>query len=143
MENHGIRPTSSAPFPEVNVAVHNNYKNRKYRGRGHGCGRSGGQGRGRGRISNRYHGGHNIDTSNHQKKNNNERQERSGQNNPSKIIENICYRCGMKEHWSHTCRTSEHLVKFYQVSIKKKGKHMETNFISQNDEMEAKDEDIH
>ncbi|KAH1082841.1 hypothetical protein J1N35_022602 [Gossypium stocksii] len=49
----------------------------------------------------------------------------------------------MKGHLSHTCRTSEHLVKLYQASIKKKGKHMETNFISQNDEMEAKDEDIH
>ncbi|XP_040930070.1 uncharacterized protein [Gossypium hirsutum] len=63
MKNHGIRPTSSAPFTEVNVAVHNNYENRKYRSRGRGRGRS--EGRGRGRISNRYHGGHNNDTSNH------------------------------------------------------------------------------
>ncbi|KAH1096924.1 hypothetical protein J1N35_013845, partial [Gossypium stocksii] len=54
MKNHGIRPTGSAPFPKVNVAVHNNYKNRKYRGRSHGRGRSGG--RGRGCISNHYHG---------------------------------------------------------------------------------------
>ncbi|KAH1031642.1 hypothetical protein J1N35_043816 [Gossypium stocksii] len=102
MKNHGICPTGSTPFPEVNVAVHNNYENRKYRGRGRGRGRSGG--RGRGRISNRYHGGHNTDTSNHQKKNNNEKQERSGQNDPSKTIENICNRCGMRGHWSRTCR---------------------------------------
>ncbi|KAK5812130.1 hypothetical protein PVK06_027541 [Gossypium arboreum] len=141
MKNHGIRPTSSAPFPEVNVAVHNNYENRKYKSRGRGRGRS--EGRGRGRISNHYYSGYNNDTSNHHKKNDNERQERSGQNNPSKIVENICYRYGMKGHWSRTCRTSEHLVKLYQASIKRKGKHMETNFISQNDEMEAKDEDIH
>ena len=141
MKNHEISPIGSAPFPEVNVAVHNNYENRKYRGRSRGRGRSGGHGRGR--ISNYYHGGHNNDTSNHQKKNNNERQERSGQNNPSKIVENICYRSGMKRHWSCTCRTSEHLVKLYQASIKKKGKHSKTNFISQNDEMEAKNKHIH
>ncbi|KAK5803805.1 hypothetical protein PVK06_031454 [Gossypium arboreum] len=131
MKNHGIRSTSSAPFLEVNVTVHNNYENRKYKGRG------------RGRTSNRYHGGHNNDTFNHQKKNNNERQERSGQNNPSKIVENIRYQCGMKGYWSRTCRTFEYLMKLYHASIKKKGKYMEINFISQNDEMEAKDEDIH
>ncbi|KAK5812063.1 hypothetical protein PVK06_027460 [Gossypium arboreum] len=66
MKNYGIRPTGSAPFPEVNVAVHNNYENRKYKGRGRGRGHS--RGRGRGRISNHYRGGHNTDTSNHQKK---------------------------------------------------------------------------
>ncbi|KAK5836390.1 hypothetical protein PVK06_012177 [Gossypium arboreum] len=96
MKNHGIHPTSSSPFPKVNVVIHNNYENRKYRGRG--CGRGHNGGRGRGRTSNCYHGGHNNDTSNHQKKNNNERQERSGQNNPSKIVENICYQCGIKGH---------------------------------------------
>ena len=41
------------------------------------------------------------------------------------------------------CPTSEHLVKLYQAFIKKKVKHMETNFISQNDGMEAKNKDIH
>lgn len=141
MKNHGIHPTSSVPFPEVNVAIHNNCENRKYRCRDCGRGRSGGCGQGR--ISNRYHGGHKTDTSNHQKKNKNEIQEKNGQNNPSKIIENICYRCGMKGHWSYTYRTSEYLVKLYQASIKKKEMYMETNFISQNDKMEAKDEDIH
>ncbi|KAK8306375.1 hypothetical protein V6Z12_D03G123800 [Gossypium hirsutum] len=89
-----VHPTGSASFPKVNVAVHNNYENRKYRGRNRGRGRSGG--RGQGRTSNRFHSGHNNYTSNHQKKNNNERQEKSGQNNPSNIVENICYRCGMK-----------------------------------------------
>ncbi|KAH1113878.1 hypothetical protein J1N35_007256 [Gossypium stocksii] len=66
MKNYGIRPTSSAPFPEVNVAVHNKYENKKYRGCGRGRGRSGGRGRGlsggrgRGHISNRYHGAENA-----------------------------------------------------------------------------------
>ncbi|KAK8305992.1 hypothetical protein V6Z12_D03G099700 [Gossypium hirsutum] len=44
MKNHGIHPTGFAPFPEVNVIVHNNYKNRKYRGRGRGRRCSGGHG---------------------------------------------------------------------------------------------------
>ncbi|XP_028798983.1 uncharacterized protein LOC114754383 [Neltuma alba] len=46
MKNHEIRPTGSAPFPEANVTVHNNYH---MRGRGHG--RSRGRGRGRGHAS--------------------------------------------------------------------------------------------
>ncbi|KAK8317552.1 hypothetical protein V6Z12_A13G117200 [Gossypium hirsutum] len=97
MKNHGIRPTGTAPLPKVNVAVHSKYGNEKYKGRdrGHGRGRSGG--RGRGHTSNRYHGVHNSDDiSNYQKKNSNEAQERGGQNNPSKVIENLCYRCGMR-----------------------------------------------
>ncbi|KAH1031464.1 hypothetical protein J1N35_043638 [Gossypium stocksii] len=66
IKNHGIRLIGFAPFPEVNVAVHNNYENIKYKGpsRGRGCsGR-----RGRGCSSNRYHGGYNNDTSNHTKR---------------------------------------------------------------------------
>ncbi|KAH1097510.1 hypothetical protein J1N35_014431 [Gossypium stocksii] len=52
------------------------------------------------------------------KKNSNKGQERGGQNNPSKVIENVCYQC---------------------ASIKGKKNNIETNFISQNDEMEAKE----
>ncbi|XP_017620920.2 uncharacterized protein LOC108465116 [Gossypium arboreum] len=65
MENYGIRPTSTAPLPEVNVVVNSNYGNEKYKGCdcGRGRGRSGG--RGRGRTSNRYHGVHNSGISNH------------------------------------------------------------------------------
>ncbi|KAK8305966.1 hypothetical protein V6Z12_D03G097600 [Gossypium hirsutum] len=116
MKNHEIRPTGSAPIPEVNVVVHNKYGNEKYkgrdrgRGRGRGCGRSGGRGR---LTSNRYHG----------------------------VIENLCYRCGMRGHWARTCRTPEHLVKLYQTSIKGKKNNIETNFKSKNDEIEAKKED--
>ncbi|KAK5784818.1 hypothetical protein PVK06_039356 [Gossypium arboreum] len=72
MKNHEIRPIGSAPFLEVNVVVHNNYENEKYRGCSHDRGRGRSEGRGRGRTSNRYHGGHNSGTYNHQKKNNNE-----------------------------------------------------------------------
>ncbi|XP_017647685.1 uncharacterized protein LOC108487855 [Gossypium arboreum] len=136
MKNHGIRPTGTAPLPEVNVTVHNKYGNEKYKSRDHG--RSGR--RGRRRTNNCYHGVHNSGISNHQKKNSNEGQERGGQNNPSKVIENLCYRCGMKGHWAHTCRTPEHLVKLYQASIRGKKNNIETNFISKNDEMEEKEE---
>ncbi|KAH1064441.1 hypothetical protein J1N35_029428, partial [Gossypium stocksii] len=64
------------------------------------------------------------------KKNNNEGQERCDQNNPSKIVQNLCYQCGMNGHCSRTCRTPGNLVKLYQLFIKKKKKNMETNFIS-------------
>jgi hypothetical protein len=40
----------------------------------------------------------------------------------SKKSKSSCYRCGMTNHWSHTCRTSKHLVELYQTSIKKKEK---------------------
>ena len=36
----------------------------------------------------------------------------------------------MKGHWSRTCRTSKHLVKLYQDSIKEKN--AETNFTHHN-----------
>ena len=52
MKNHEIRPTGSAPFPEVNVSVrNNNYDNGRGRGRR--------RGRGRGRGNYRNHGGGN------------------------------------------------------------------------------------
>ncbi|XP_016737898.1 uncharacterized protein [Gossypium hirsutum] len=91
MKNHGIRPTGTAPLPEVNIAVQSKYGNEKYKGRdrGHDHGRN--WGRGRGCTSNHYHGVHNSGISNHQEKNSNEGQERSGQNNPSKVIENLYY----------------------------------------------------
>ncbi|KAL4620574.1 hypothetical protein ACB092_06G164900, partial [Castanea dentata] len=49
------------------------------------------------------------------------------QNKPSKGHENICFRCGMKGHWSRTCRTLKHLVDLYQASLKEKGKGVEVN----------------
>ena len=46
-------------------------------------------------------------------------------------MENLCYRCGGKGHWSRTCRTPKHLVELYQQSLKDKGKKIETNFVSE------------
>ncbi|PIN20236.1 hypothetical protein CDL12_07077 [Handroanthus impetiginosus] len=57
-------------------------------------------------------------------------EDKGGQSNPSKDKENICYRCGMKGHWSRIYRTPKHLVKLYQNSIK--GKNAERNFTYHN-----------
>ena len=46
-----------------------------------------------------------------------------------KKVESTCHHCGMKGHWSRTCRTSKHLVDLYQASLK----NIETNFTEQND----------
>ena len=40
-------------------------------------------------------------------------------------------------HWSRTCYTANHLVKFYQTPLKKKGKEkIETNLINGDDPVE-------
>jgi hypothetical protein len=41
--------------------------------------------------------------------------------------------CGMKGHWSCTCRTPKHLVDLYLASIKKKEKGIEMNFANHSD----------
>ena len=59
----------------------------------------------------------------HQKWNNIEVKQENGkclQDKPPKNHENKCLRCGMKGHWSHTCRTLKHLLDLYQTSIKEK-----------------------
>ena len=54
-----------------------------------------------------------------------------------KMVTNLCYRCGMKGHWSRTCRTPKHLVDLYQESLKKKDKKVvETNFISKDESVD-------
>ena len=67
-----------------------------------------------------------------QKWNNTKAKQETGkrlQDKPPKNHENNCYTCGMKGHWSRTCRTPKHLVDLYQASIKAKKKEIEMNFI--------------
>ena len=137
MKNHEARPTGSAPFPEVNAATYHPY-NGQNRGHSHGRGRghSRGRGCGRGRGRNSY----NYDrqpknVSEYQKGENIEKDNKSGEN--SKMVTNLCYRCGMKGHWSRTCCTPKHLVDLYQESLKKKDKKaVEINFVSKDESVD-------
>ena len=120
MKNHQSHPTRFESFPEVNAI------SSQTRGRGweRGCGRG---------RNPRYHGSYNNNNSqkmkaslhhqkwNNTKWNNTEAKQENGkrlQDKTPKNHENNCFRCGMKGHWSHTCRTPKHLVDLYQASIK-------------------------
>ncbi|PIN17289.1 hypothetical protein CDL12_10050 [Handroanthus impetiginosus] len=94
MKNYEARPTGSAPFPEVNAAVFNKSGGGQNRGHNNTRGRGRGRGCDRGRNNYRYRSGNNYN-SHHQKWINNDEKEKdkSGQSNPSKDKENICYRC--------------------------------------------------
>nr|XP_009629728.1 uncharacterized protein LOC104119840 [Nicotiana tomentosiformis] len=126
MKNHKAHPTGSAPFSEVNmVAATQKFERRQnhYRGRGHSHGS--GQGHGRGRNNYRHHGG--------DKQENN----KDPQNNPLKGRVNICHMCGMKGHWARVCRTSDHFVKLYQASNKRKYNNVEAHLTFQSDDDKA------
>ena len=56
--------------------------------------------------------------------------------------ENKCHKCGMKWHWSRTCRTPKHFVDLYQASIKAKGKKVEMNFIDSDDPIDLTHLDV-
>ncbi|PIN11024.1 hypothetical protein CDL12_16378 [Handroanthus impetiginosus] len=117
----------------LNAAVFNKLGSGQNQGHNNarGCGLGRGHGHGRGRNNYHYRSGNNYN-SYHQKWINNDKKEKDkgGQSNPSRDKENICYRCGMKGHYSRTCHTPKHLVKLYQDSIK--GKNTETNFTHHN-----------
>ncbi|KAD4982650.1 hypothetical protein E3N88_19321 [Mikania micrantha] len=94
------------------------------RGRSHGLHR----GRGRGRSNTWHRESHNtkIDGGRGSSRQNTGRPHKG---RVSGDKDNICYRCGMSNHWSRTCRTPKHLVESYQRTMKEKGKQTETNLI--------------
>ncbi|KAL4618990.1 hypothetical protein ACB092_06G050200 [Castanea dentata] len=116
LKKHQYHPTSSTPFPEVNGVSFERNGGNKSRGRGRGCVRGK---KNRGRYTHYLPKGHNTP---YNKKWSKQESGKGLQNKPSKGHENICFRCGMKGHWSHTCRTPKHLVDLYQASLKEKVK---------------------
>ncbi|XP_059664121.1 uncharacterized protein LOC132309878 [Cornus florida] len=146
LRNHQSRPTGSTPILETYVA--------SSCGRGHGRGRGGrngynseyGRGKnnkhnneyGRGRNHSYYregcqslHSRNQRSTPYPQKRDYNEMKQVKGNDvaQPSKAHDNTYYQCGMTGHWQSICHTPKHLIELYQVSMKKKGKQKEMNFI--------------
>lgn len=110
MENHLSRPTGTIAPPEVNAM---SFKKKDNKGKG------AQKAPWKGKFKN---------TNNFKKK---------GQWKPKKVPsrgeygkqDQVCYRCGMKGHWSRICRTPKHIVDLYQeLHGKKKAKH-EANFV--------------
>ncbi|XP_017245812.1 uncharacterized protein LOC108217491 [Daucus carota subsp. sativus] len=138
MKNHQARPTGSTPFPEVNVVTTNDSEQNKQfgRGRGHGRGFVRGRGRARGRGFGHGRSYTHQPHSNFKKKSHHLKWTRNEEKPKGSTVvtrtESICHRCGMKGHWSRTCRTAKHLVDLYQASLKG----VETNFTEKNDPLE-------
>ncbi|XP_078154165.1 uncharacterized protein LOC144549326 [Carex rostrata] len=120
MKNHQARPTGASPFPEANAT-----SSKKGCGRGRSNFRGCGRGRGRNNVW-RRDGQYNKTKENNVVK-----------NEKGKHSENVCYRYGMKNHWSRTCRTPKHLVELYQTSLKKKEKNVEINLTENEPENEC------
>ena len=109
IKNHEACPTGVAPFPEVNAAQHNHFR----QARGHGRGKV--QAHGRGYNENFKN------SSFHQKWKNNGKNEGKG-GESGKAGENICYRCGGKDHWSRTFVHQGILLTFINNQSKTKRK---------------------
>ncbi|KAD5802674.1 hypothetical protein E3N88_14034 [Mikania micrantha] len=121
LQNHQSRPVGSRPFPKANVAYYHSS-----RGRGRGRGPSRGRGRGRSYSWKRESHNYKHDGGGESSRHNSERPSRG---RASGTQNNICFKCGMSNHWSRTCRTPKHLVEAYQRMIKDKGKNVETNLL--------------
>ncbi|KAK6115399.1 hypothetical protein DH2020_007668 [Rehmannia glutinosa] len=133
IKNHESQPTGSTPFPEVNATRAQNVNN--FRGRVRGRGRGRGRGRRRFTPYNRdnQNNSNQENTSKHLKWNRNDKKGKEKVINPENCGEK-CYRCGIKGHWSRTCRTAKHLVELYQASIHNKDKNAEAKFTSDHPE---------
>ena len=157
LKNHEIRPTGSAPHPEINnvssntprdmnQASHNSYGYNKSRGN-----RRGGQnnwrgGRGRGRNGRGRGRGYFGQTRGHEMKrySGNNQNHYRGQNNSGKDYKyepgsSTCYRCGDRGHFAKVCHSSQQRVDRYKASLK--GKNIvETNVVETDDEYDDRTE---
>ncbi|XP_058192136.1 uncharacterized protein LOC131309536 [Rhododendron vialii] len=131
LRNHEFRPTGALPFLEANrVSFPSN-------GQGRGRGYRHGRGSHNHQVRGEYIQKSSKNSEYPQKWNKWNRSEVSKENGkkvmnkPSKNSEDSWYRCDGKGHWSRTCHTPKHLIELYQVSLKEKGKEIETNFIDQ------------
>ncbi|XP_047251370.1 uncharacterized protein LOC124886587 [Capsicum annuum] len=106
MRNHESRLAGTAPFLEVNAVNFRPTKRERSPNPSRGCGRGCGS------------------TSNAKKKKGEAPKAAPRMNSESK-----CYRCGGKRHWSRTYRTPKHLVKLYQMSLKRAENNVEANFL--------------
>ncbi|XP_012856983.1 PREDICTED: uncharacterized protein LOC105976250 [Erythranthe guttata] len=139
MKNHNSHPTGSQEFPEVNANVSfpevnaNNYN----RGRGRGRGRGYRHGYGRHQDGPRVAPYHPNWNKNGEKQDKGKAVKFGPHNNQNES----CHRCGVKGHWSRTCRTPRHHVDLYQASIKGKGKEIDfTDFSNtENDHIDPMD----
>ncbi|XP_062119375.1 uncharacterized protein LOC133833133 [Humulus lupulus] len=137
MKNHESRPTGCVPLPEANATISDNSS----RGRGcghnqsHGCGHGYNQSCDRGRNNVWHRNGQNNNSYTPMKSTTTENKGKGPQNNNRKNSKNLCFRCGMKGHWPHTCFMAKHLVDLYQASVKGKEKSIEANFAYQNDDI--------
>ncbi|KAJ0567535.1 putative transcription factor interactor and regulator CCHC(Zn) family [Helianthus annuus] len=134
LQNHQSRSAGTSPFPEANVA---NYQSGRGRGRGRGPSRGRGRGRGRGYTWRRE--SHNTKHSGGESSRHSTGRSSKGKSSGNQ--NNICYKCGMSNHWSRTCHTPKHLVEAYQRMMKEKGKNAETNLIE--NEPSATISDVH
>ncbi|XP_047249879.1 uncharacterized protein LOC124885683 [Capsicum annuum] len=120
MKNHESRPPDTAPFPEVNPAYFHQTMLERSPNPSHAYGRS------RGRYFNQ---GDRLILNNDLQHQQCKKKGEATKAVPRTSSKNKCYRCGGKENWSRTCRTSKHLKKLYQASLKKTDNDAETNFI--------------
>ena len=85
-----------------------------------GKGRGPGRGRGRGRDDQERNPVPGVNNSSYKKRKDEKREGVT------------CFRCGGKGHYSRDCRSLKYLVDLYQVSLKKKERNPEANFLSEN-----------
>ncbi|KAM3238828.1 hypothetical protein P3L10_013861 [Capsicum annuum] len=113
MKIYENRTTGSAPFPEMND-VHAHHARR-----GKGCGP--GRGRSCGHDDQERNPVPGVNHSSNKKR----------KDEKHEVI--TYFRCSEKEHYSRDCRALKHLVDLYQVSLKKKERNPEEDFLFEND----------